>query len=241
MSDRAAVVTGAARGLGLAIAEVLASRGHRLCLIDRDPLVEEAAAALRASGHDVESGVGDLTKAADVDRLTQRITGLFSEIDVLVNNAGITRDARLAKMTSEDFASVIDVNLLAPMRLTAALRPLLREGASVVNLSSRAALGNFGQTNYVASKSGLVGYTRALALSWAPRVRVNAVAPGLIDSAMTAAMPDDVLSGLVAKVPTQRIGTPLDVARAVAFLASDDASYITGQVLTVCGGRSVAS
>ena len=240
MSDRVAVVTGAARGLGLAIAEVLASRGHRLCLIDRDPSVQDTAAALRAVGHDVESGVGDLTEATDVDRLTERIAALFPEIDVLVNNAGITRDARLAKMTSEDFAAVIDVNLLAPMRFTQALGPLLRDGGSVVNMSSRAALGNFGQTNYVASKSGLVGYTRALALSWAPRVRVNAVAPGLIESAMTQAMPEDVLSGLVAKVPTQRIGTPEDVARAVAFLASDDASYITGQVLTVCGGRSVA-
>ena len=108
-------------------------------------------------------------------------------------------------------------------------------------MSSRAALGNFGQTNYVASKSGLIGFTRALALDWAPAVRVNAVAPGLIDSAMSRAMPSDVLGGLVAKIPAGRIGEPVDVARAVAFLVSDDASYITGQVLTVCGGRSIAA
>jgi NAD(P)-dependent dehydrogenase (short-subunit alcohol dehydrogenase family) len=107
-------------------------------------------------------------------------------------------------------------------------------------MSSRAALGNFGQTNYVASKSGLIGFTRALALDWAPRARVNAVAPGLIDSPMSRAMPEDVLAGLVDRIPAARIGEPEDVARAVAFLASEDSSYVTGQVLTVCGGRSVA-
>jgi 3-oxoacyl-[acyl-carrier protein] reductase len=159
---------------------------------------------------------------------------------VLVNNAGVTKDARLAKMTVGDFRGVIEVNLLAAMRLTAALDAVLRDGGSVINISSRAALGNFGQVNYVASKAGIVGFTRALALSWAPRIRVNAVAPGLIDSVMSRAMPAEVLDRLVAKIPAGRVGQANDVAQAVAFLAGADSGYITGQVLSVCGGRSIA-
>ena len=143
-------------------------------------------------------------------------------------------------MTTEQFEQVIEVNLLVAMRLTLGLRELFAEGSSVVSMSSRAALGNFGQSNYVTSKSALIGFTRALAQQWAPRVRANAVAPGLIDSPMTQAMPAEVLSGLVDKVPAGRIGTADDVADAVVFLVSDAASYITGQVLTVCGGRSIA-
>jgi NAD(P)-dependent dehydrogenase (short-subunit alcohol dehydrogenase family) len=143
-------------------------------------------------------------------------------------------------MTLEQFQAVIEVNLIAAMRLTQGLEHLFATEASVVNISSRAALGNFGQVNYVASKSALVGFTRALAQQSAPRIRVNAVAPGLIDTPMTQAMPPDVLSRLVAKVPAARIGSPSDVADAVVFLASREASYITGQVITVCGGRSLA-
>lgn len=239
MSDRLAVVTGGARGLGLSIARLLGERGHRLLLVDRDGSVSTTADHLRQAGQDASAVVADLTEDDGVTAVRDAVRALGG-LDVLVNNAGITRDARLAKMTSADFAAVIDVNLLAPMRLADALADDFRDGASVVNMSSRAALGNFGQTNYVTSKSGLVGFTRGLSLAWAPRVRVNAVAPGLIDSAMSRAMPEDVLSGLVAKVPAGRIGEPEDVARAVAFLASEDSSYLTGQVLTVCGGRSVA-
>lgn len=239
MSDRVALVTGGARGLGLAIARVLADRGHALLLVDRDDTVVEAAQQLADEGRNVRAVVADLTDDASLAAVVEAVAA-FGGIDVLVNNAGITRDARLLKMTTDDFAAVIDVNLVAPMRLAEALVGHLREGASVVNMSSRAALGNFGQTNYVASKSGLIGFTRALALDWAPRARVNAVAPGLIDSPMSRAMPEDVLAGLVDRIPAARIGEPEDVARAVAFLASEDSSYMTGQVLTVCGGRSVA-
>ncbi|MCR1783678.1 SDR family oxidoreductase [Nocardioides carbamazepini] len=239
MSTRTALVTGGARGLGLAIARVLAERGHALLLVDRDDAVVAAAEELATDGHRARAVVADLTHDTGLASVVAAAADAGG-IDVLVNNAGITRDARLLKMTPEDFAAVIDVNLVAPMRLAEALAEHLREGASVVNMSSRAALGNFGQTNYVASKSGLVGFTRGLALAWAPRVRVNAVAPGLIDSPMSRAMPEDVLVGLVNKIPAARIGEADDVARAVAFLASDDSSYLTGQVLTVCGGRSVA-
>lgn len=239
MSNRTALVTGGARGLGLAIARLLAQRGHTLLLVDRDPGVRAVAAELTGAGYRADAVVADLTDDAGLQTIVDAVARLGG-LDVLVNNAGVTRDARLASMTAADFATVIDVNLVAPMRLAEALVSHLHEGSSVVNMSSRAALGNFGQTNYVASKSGLIGFTRGLALAWAPRTRVNAVAPGLVDSEMSRAMPEDVLANLVAKVPAGRIGEPDDVARAAAFLASDDSSYLTGQVLTVCGGRSVA-
>jgi NAD(P)-dependent dehydrogenase (short-subunit alcohol dehydrogenase family) len=236
-----AIVTGGARGLGLAIAELLGARGHDLVLVDRDEAVVATAEALTDAGLVADAVVADLTHDSGVQDVCDAVRERHGHVDALINNAGITRDARLATMAPADFTAVIDVNLVAALRLTFALRDHLRDGASVVNMSSRAALGNFGQTNYVASKSGLIGFTRALALDWAPAVRVNAVAPGLIDSAMSRAMPSDVLGGLVAKIPAGRIGEPVDVARAVAFLVSDDASYITGQVLTVCGGRSIAA
>lgn len=240
MTDRVAVITGGARGLGLSIATLLAERGYTLLLVDRDESVLETARELGGGGPGVSACVADMTVEGDIARARDVVYQSFAGLDVLVNNAGITRDARLLTMEPDAFASVLEVNLLAPMRLTYALESLFREGSSIVNMSSRAAFGNFGQTNYVASKSGLIGFTRSLALRWSPRVRVNAVAPGLIDSAMSRAMPENVLDGLVAKIPAGRIGQPEDVARAVAFLASDESSYVTGQVLTVCGGRSVS-
>ncbi|MCW2795704.1 SDR family oxidoreductase [Nocardioides sp.] len=241
MTARVALITGGARGLGLSIAQVLAERGYTLLLVDRDEAVYATATGLGGDSGGVTGCVADLTVSDDVERLVEFVRGSFDGLDVLVNNAGITRDARLGKMEPEVFSSVIDVNLLAPLRLTFALDSSFRDGSSIVNMTSRAALGNFGQTNYVASKSGLIGFTRGLALQWSPRTRVNAVAPGLVDSAMSRAMPEDVLGGLVAKIPAGRIGEPEDVARAVAFLAGDESSYITGQVLTVCGGRSISA
>lgn len=234
------VVTGAARGLGLAIAARLTSRGDHVVLVDRDPAVTEAAEGLRVDGRSATGIVADLTNPEDLTALAAALSRSHGRIGALVNNAGITRDARLAAMTTEQFHEVVSVNLVAPMRLTTSLAEVLADGSSVVNVSSRAALGNFGQTNYVASKAGLIGFTRALALEWAPRVRVNAVAPGLVDSAMTQAMPAEVLARLVDRVPLQRMGDPGDVADAVDFLTSPRSAYVTGQVLNVCGGRSVA-
>jgi 3-oxoacyl-[acyl-carrier protein] reductase len=227
-----AIVTGAAGGLGERIGERLAAAGHELVLVDLDPGVEKVAAAQGARGV-----VADLTKAEGVDAV---VAAAGAEVGVLVNNAGITRDARATKMSEADFAAVIEINLTAAIRLTLALEECFVEGASVVNMSSRASLGNFGQANYSASKAGLVGFGRALAQRWAPRVRVNAVAPSLVDTPMTQAMPPEVLAKLVAKIPAGRIGTPDDVAGIVAFLASPDAAYVSGQVIYACGGRSVA-
>jgi len=227
-----AIVTGAAGGLGGRIGERLAAVGHDLLLVDLDPAVEDVAAAAGA-----RAVVADLTKMEGVGAV---LDAAGDDVAVLVNNAGITRDARATKMSEADFAAVIEINLVAAMRLTLALEPRYRDGAAVVNMSSRASLGNFGQANYSASKSGLVGFGRALAQRWAPRVRVNAVAPSLVDTPMTRAMPPDVLAKMVARIPAGRIGTPDDVAGIVAFLASPEAGYITGQVLFACGGRSVA-
>jgi 3-oxoacyl-[acyl-carrier protein] reductase len=227
-----AIVTGAAGGLGGRIGERLATAGHELLLVDLDPAVEPIAAAQGA-----RAVVADLTRPEGVDAV---VAAAGEEVAVLVNNAGITRDARAGKLSEADFAAVIEINLVAAIRLTLALEPRYGDGAAVVNLSSRASLGNFGQANYSASKAGLVGFGRALAQRWAPRIRVNAVAPSLVDTPMTRAMPPDVLAKLVARIPAGRIGTPDDVAGIVAFLASPDAAYITGQVIYACGGRSIA-
>jgi len=227
-----AIVTGAAGGLGGRIGERLAAAGHELLLVDLDPGVEDVAAAAGA-----RAVVADLTKAEGVAAV---LAAAGDDVAVLVNNAGITRDARAMKMEEAAFAAVIEINLVAALRLTLALEPAYRDGAAVINMSSRASLGNFGQANYSASKSGLVGFGRALAQRWAPRVRVNAVAPSLVDTPMTQAMPPGVLEKMVARIPAGRIGSPDDVAGIVAFLASSEAAYITGQVLFACGGRSVA-
>jgi 3-oxoacyl-[acyl-carrier protein] reductase len=235
-----AVLTGAAGGLGVPLARALGAAGYELLLVDLSPRVEEVAAELVAHGTTAGAVVADLSDDDGVTSVAAAVASAAGPLRLLVNNAGITRDARLASMSTEAFDLVIEVNLISAMRLTYALAEQFAPGSAIVNMSSRAALGNFGQANYVTSKSALVGFTRALAQTWSPRVRVNAVAPGLVDTPMTQAMPPDVLAKLVAKVPAGRIGTPEDIAAAVVFLASEDASYVNGQVLTVCGGRSIS-
>ena len=235
-----AVVTGASGGLGVPIVRRLAQAGFALALVDMNPAVEDLAVTLRQEGFDATAIVANLSEDAGIATVVAGVRAAGAPLTLLVNNAGITRDARLQKMEVAQFDQVIEVHLLAAMRLTQGLADVFVDGASVVSMSSRAALGNFGQANYVTSKSALIGFTRALAQRWAPRVRANVVSPGLVDTPMTQAMPEDVLAKLVEKVPAARIGTPLDVANAVVFLASDEASYITGQVITVCGGRSLA-
>jgi 3-oxoacyl-[acyl-carrier protein] reductase len=226
-----AIVTGAGRGIGRAIAERLRA-DHRVLLVDLDPGVEAVAAQLGS-----DAVVADVTDPAGRAAILAAVDG---DVSVLVNNAGITRDARVVKMTDEDFLAVIRVNLGAAYELTNALRDRFADGASIVSLASRAYLGNFGQFNYSASKGGLVGMTRALALELAPRVRVNAVAPSLTASEMTKAMPEAVLAKMIASIPLGRMGEPHEIAETVAALASPAMAYVTGQVLVACGGRSLA-
>jgi len=231
--NEVAVVTGAARGIGRAIAERLAADGARVVLVDLDPAVKEAAAAL--GGIPV---IADVTDAAG--RAAVRAGVGDAPLAALVNNAGITRDGRIGTLEEADVRAVLRVNLGGAYELTLALRDALADGSAIVNVSSRAYLGNFGQFNYAASKGGLVGLTRALALELAPRVRVNAIAPGLTGSEMTRAMPERVLDKLIAASPMRRMAEPAEIADAVAALLSPAMSYVTGQVLLACGGRSLA-
>ena len=214
-----AIVTGAGRGIGKAVADRL-SADFEVLRVDLTP------------GDDIL--VADVTSAEDRARIIEAV----GNVDVLVNNAGITRDARIVKMTEENFLAVIRVNLGAAYELTRACT--FNDGACVVSLASRAYLGNFGQFNYSASKGGLVGMTRALALELAPRVRVNAIAPSLTASEMTAAMPAKVLEKMIASIPLGRQAEPEEIAETIAALASPAMAYVTGQVLVACGGRSLA-
>jgi len=220
--------------MGTGVSRRLAQDGWQLLLVDVAPL-DDAAARLRAGGATVTFCVADLGTAHGIERIASAADAA-ADVALLVNNAGITRDGRATTMDEARFREVVAVNLVAPLRLCERLAPVLRGGA-IVNMASRAAFGNFGQANYVAAKAGLLGATRSLALHLAPHVRVNAVAPGLISTPMTAAMPPDVLEKLIQRVPAGRPGTTDEVADAVAFLAR--ASYVTGQVLAVCGGRSL--
>ena len=226
-----AIVTGAARGIGRAVAERLIAE-RPVVLADLDPAVTDVASDL--------GGVGVVADVTSADGRAAILAAADGDISVLVNNAGITKDARIVKMTEEQFLAVIRVNLGAAYALTTAAVPRFAEGASVVSLASRAYLGNFGQFNYSASKGGLVGMTRALALQLAPKVRVNAIAPSLTASEMTSAMPEKVLDKMIASIPLGRMAQPREIAETIATLASPAMAYVTGQVVVACGGRSLA-
>jgi 3-oxoacyl-[acyl-carrier protein] reductase len=228
------VVTGAARGIGRAIAERLAANpSFEVIGVDLAPELGLADA-------DMTPVQVDLTAPEGIEAVRAAVEEVGAPLMGLVNNAGITRDARLINMTDDDFRDVLDVNLGAAFRLSTALADLMTEKGSIVNIASRAYLGNFGQFNYSMSKGGVVGLTRAMALSLAPNVRVNAIAPGLIGTEMAMAIPDDVLERMVAAIPLDRMGTPEEIANVVWFLLTPLSSYITGHVVVVGGGRSLS-
>ena len=227
------VVTGAAQGIGRAIATRLAANPSFTVIgADLSPGLAEI--------DDIVPVQVDLTNEEGVDKVRRAVTDTGVPLLGLVNNAGITRDSRLVNMTDDDFDAVLDINLGAAYHLSTALAGLIGENGAIVNIASRAYLGNFGQFNYAMSKGGLVGLTRSLALSLAPHVRVNAVAPGLIGTEMALTIPEDVLEKMVAAIPLDRMGTPDEIANVVWFLLTPLSSYITGHVVVVGGGRSLS-
>lgn len=227
------VVTGAARGIGRAIAEKLTSTGP-FTVIGVD-IAPELALSEQTTPVQVDliTGEGPALVRAAVEAAGTPLIGL-------VNNAGIARDARLVNMTDDEFAAVLEVNLGAAYRLSSELAPLMSDGGAIVNIASRAYLGNFGQYNYSMSKGGVVGMTRAMALSLAPQVRVNAIAPGLISSEMSMGIPEEIREKMVAAIPLDRMGTPDEIADTVWWLLTPLSSYITGEVIVVGGGRSLS-
>jgi 3-oxoacyl-[acyl-carrier protein] reductase len=243
LAGRTAVVTGGAQGLGHAIAEVFIAEGARVILGDLD-LDRTRAAATALGGADVARAVRcDVTSFAEVDALVAAALSEYGSLDVMVNNAGITRDATLRKMTEEQFDQVVAVHLKGTWNGTRAAAAVMREQGrgAIINMSSISGkVGLVGQTNYSAAKAGIVGLTKAAAKELAHLgVRVNAIQPGLIRSAMTEAMPQRIWDAKLAEVPMGRAGEPREVATVALFLASDLSSYMTGTVLEVTGGRHI--
>ena len=228
-----ALVTGAARGIGYALSRRLSEAGYRLVMVDMSSEIYDSAAVFGAVA--VQA---DISEPAGREAIAAAVGSTGQPLQLLVNNAGITRDALIANMTEEAFRLVLRVNLGGCYELTRALADNMADGGSIVNISSRASLGNVGQFNYATSKAAVIGLTRSLALVYAPRLRVNAVAPGFIATEMTDAMPDRVRERIIERVPLQRAGQPEDIAEAVTWLGSEKAGYVTGQVLYSCGGRT---
>ncbi|MCC7044799.1 MAG: 3-oxoacyl-ACP reductase FabG [Acidobacteria bacterium] len=237
---RVALITGASRGIGRAIAMRLASGGATVVAAARGENAAETAATIAGTGGRAEAIALDVTDAAGVAAAVAGVLERHGRIDILVNNAGITRDQLMLRMKRDDWDAVIATNLTAAFTtIQAVLRPMVKQRSGrIVNVSSVVGQsGNAGQANYAASKAGLIGLTKSLALEVASRnITVNAVTPGLIDTDMTRAISAGAHDEWAARIPMQRLGAPGDVAGAVAFLASDEASYITGHVLAVNGG-----
>lgn len=240
-----AIVTGGSRGIGRAVAVRLAKDGMNLVINYRgnSAAAEETERMCRELGAEVLLVQGDVSRAEDCEKLTAQAKEAFGRVDVLVNNAGITRDGLLARMTEEDFRAVLDVNLVGPWNMMKAVNRIMMKQryGRIVNLSSVTGLmGNMGQTNYAAAKAGILGMTKSYAREVASRgITVNAVAPGFIDTDMTEAMPEGAKDKIITGIPMGRTGKPEDVAEAVAFLASEPAGYITGEVLRVDGGMAM--
>lgn len=240
--DKVAMITGATRGIGKQIALTLANEGYNIVLnyrTENDELIQ-AKNEIESKNVNCLTVQGDVTNFEDCKQMIERAINEFGKIDVLINNAGITKDMLLARMKEEDFKQVIDVNLVGTFNMTKNVISYMMKARSgrIINISSVVGIaGNAGQTNYSASKAGIIGFTKSLAKEVASRnILVNAVAPGFIETNMTDVLKQEVKDEIAKNIPLKRMGTPKDVANVVKFLASEDSSYITGQVISVDGG-----
>lgn len=244
LDNKIAIVTGAARGIGAKISERFAEEGARIVVVDIDPtLAENQAKALSENGAEAAAYVVDVSNTEAVKELVTEVVKRFGKVDILVNNAGITRDGLLLTMSERDWDAVIAVNLKSVFNFTKAIaRPMIKQKCgSIINISSVVGLiGNAGQFNYASSKAGVIGATKSAAKELAARnIRVNAIAPGYIQTAMTDKLDEKARNALLELIPAKTLGQPKDVANAALFLASDWASYITGEVLRVDGGMAM--
>jgi 3-oxoacyl-[acyl-carrier protein] reductase len=242
LENQTAIVTGASRGIGTGIALMLAEQGANVAFtyLSSETKAKELEAQLQSKGVKAKAYHSDASDYKASEQLVTDVLAEFGKVDILVNNAGITKDGLLMRMSEEQFDIVIKANLKSVFNMTKAIqRPMLKERkGSIINITSVVGIrGNAGQANYAASKAGIIGFTKSVALELGSRnIRCNAVAPGFIETEMTAALDEKVVAGWREGIPLKRGGTPVDVANAVAFLASDMSNYITGQVIQVCGG-----
>ena len=244
LQNKVALITGAAQGIGLATARKFAAEGATVIICDmRQDGVDAAVQICRGAGAQADGFVMDVTQRDMVDSVVAQVIDGYGRIDVLVNNAGITQDARLQKMTAEQFDRVIDVNLRGVFNCAQAVADtMVAQGSGVIlNASSVVGIyGNFGQTNYAATKFGVIGFTKTWSRELGPKgVRTNAVAPGFVRTPILDPMPAKVIQGMEERVPLKRLGQPEDIANVYAFLASDEAAYINGAVIEVTGGLTI--
>lgn len=243
--DQVVIITGGGSGIGRATAMLFAREGARVAVPDVNVASgQETEQEIRAAGGQALFVEANITRAEDVERMVSQVVQMWGRVDVLVNNAGITRDNLILRLKEEDWDAVLNTNLKGAFLCSkAVLKVMLRQRSGrIINIASVVGeMGAPGQANYAAAKGGLIALTKALAKEVASRgILVNAVAPGFIETAMTRALPEEVRANYLSAIPLQRYGTPEEVARVVAFLASDDATYITGQVINVCGGLVTA-
>lgn len=241
--NKVAIITGAGRGIGREAALLFAQEGAKVAVCDIIAEGQKVAEEIKERGREAIFVKTDVTDRAQVQRMVETVKSKFGRIDVLINNAGVLRDAQLLKLSEEDWDLVLNVNLKGVFNVTQAVAPIMiaQGRGKIVNVASVVALhGNFGQTNYVASKAGVIGLTKVWARELGRKgINVNAVAPGFIKTEMTAAVPEKILNMMAEKTPLGRLGTPRDIANAYLFLASEEADFINGAVLCVDGGLVV--
>lgn len=245
VTDRVAIVTGAASGIGYGVAARLAAHGARTVIVDvNENAAEEAAARIRTEGGRATAAACNVTDAEQVAEMARRVVASQGRVDILINNVGIVRDNYLSKMPESDWDLVLETNLKSYFLCTKAVTPLMMEQqyGRIVNVSSRAWLGNQGQANYAAAKGGIISLTRVTALELGRfNVTANCVAPGLVDTPLYRNLREDVQEKLRRAQPAPKVGTPEEIAYAAHFFAADEAWYMTGQLLYVCGGKSIGS